>query len=763
MLLATLAVVGGIWHSLHWNWIGCRDLATFVGEENQPVVVRGRVSSQPRWIAADRHQERYSRERGVRSRMVVNITAIRDQGKFRRASGKVVTFVDGKVDGVGTGDEVEFAGKLSVIRPTSNPGEYNLRSFFRGKRTFCWMNLHSPDVLKSRPAGNPVTATASFVRVSLDSLLREYLGNETAPLASAMLLGNRDLLDRSTRDHFMLSGTVHLLAISGLHVGILAGLFCWLPRTRIISRRQGLVLTVLFVLAYAWLVEFRPPVTRAAILISVYCGCRWIGRTPFSFNTLALAALVILIVNPAELFGAGAQLSFLAVASLIFARQWIIPHGSDDPIDRLIETTRPWNERLLRYTGDRIYMAMAGSAFIWIFAVPAVATQFHVVAPIALLANPFLLIPIAIGLSCGLGIVVFGFWLPPLARLMATGCESSLQWIQSTVNASVQIPLGHWWTSGPSTTAVIGFYLILVIVFVRFHGIRFHWLAGGFLLWVVACWLAPNWLHQQAQCRRDTLRCTVMDVGHGGCVLLELPKGKNMLYDCGSFGSPRKAQRSASGVLWDQGIRRLDAVVISHADSDHFNGLPALAARFAIDQVIVSDRFLHHLDGHPMALAMLDDLREKGVSVRTVHCGDLLDFGSDVSINVLSPPPSGFPGSNNANSIVLEIEYRGKTMLLPGDLEREGLDQLLETGRRDYDIVMTPHHGSSASRPVDFLEWCEPEVAITSCRRGKNVELSELNSDFRDRMFLHTGYDGAVQVAISSNGVAVRTWRDDPW
>ncbi len=762
-MLGALFILGGVWHNLHWNWIAYRDIGTFAQLDATPVVVRGKIRGQPKWSAADTEQQKYSRPRGPRSRLVLAVDSIRDHGIFRPAYGYVEIFADGKFAALTAGDRIEVAGSLSAVGPPTNPGDFNTQDYFRGRRTLCWLDLNHADSLTPISHGNRLARSLSHFRSHLDQLLWLYLSPTNAPLASAMLLGNRDQLALVTRDNFLLSGTVHLLAISGLHVGILAGLFLVLPRFGLLSRRQGLFLTMLFVICYAALVEFRPPVTRATILICIFCYCRWIGRTAVSFNSLALAGIVVLVINPVQLFGAGAQLSFLAVGTLIFFKNWITVPRSTDPIDRLIEsshsTCERWRGQILQFT----YSAFAVSAIIWLFALPAVASQFHIVAPIALLANPLLLVPLFFSLVFGLGILLFGSWFPPLAHLLASGCNASLWLIQETVQTSSQIPGGHWWTAGPTTIAVLVFYSALWLIYLKFHNHKIHWVIVAVLMWFVLGWWGPDWRASRTAKNRQNLLVTVLDVGHGGCVLLQLPGGKNLLYDCGSFGSPKHAQTTASALLWENRIHHLDAVIISHADSDHFNGLPALAEKFAIDRVLVTPRLKNKATQVPMVSQLLESLASQGIHIQQVSQGTPLNFLSPGNLKILSPPHEGLPGSDNANSIVLAIEFDGFRMLLPGDLEATGLDQLLASKDCHYDIVMAPHHGSKNSRPTEFLAWCRPDIVIVSAGRGKNTEIPLfLPDDLHSRIF-HTGNTGALRVEVKKERLNIRAWTEQPW
>ncbi len=762
-LLVAIFAFAGLWHHAHWHWIGPSDIGTWASEDAAPVMLRGTIASQPRWIAADPAQEQFARPRGIRSRFQVDVTDIRQVNRFVPASGKVEVFVDGQVGGLRSGDEIEFCGMLERTAHPTNPGQFDFGDYFRGRRILCWINVDHPDCLDLRVTSLTPMQWMSRLRGDLDQVLWRYLSPEYAPLASAMLLGNRDQLDRMQRDNFLLSGTVHLLAISGLHVGILAGLFLMLPRLGLISRRKGLLLTVIFVLTYAWLVEFRPPVLRAAILITVYCYCRWIGRTPISFNSLALAALVVLAINPTELFNTGAQLSFLAVGSLIFARHWLVLPVSDDPIDRLLRESSSWRERLMHQAGRKLYTAFAVSAIIWLMAVPLVAARFHVLAPIALLVNPFLLIPVTASLILGFGVLLTGWICPPLAAVLGLGCNGSFGLIQATVDACRTIPLGHFWTSGPPLLAIFVFYAAVIVAFLCVRQFRFRSFAAAIVLWWVAGWLVPDWYDYHRAQQRSGLTCTVIDVGHGSCVLLELPEGKNILYDCGSFASTRQASENASAVLWQRRIRKLDAVILSHADSDHFNGLPELADRFPIETIVMSRAMRDQASLTPMIALLLDEIRAQDIDIRLVSRGDRLEINRAVEMRVLNPPLEGSCDSDNSDSIVLEVGWGDRRILLTGDLEGPGMDRLLQTPGHPYELVTAPHHGSKNSRPREFFQWSRPQYVVVSSHRGKNLGLQQfLPEPDRSRVF-HTGFDGAVRLEMKGERVAIRTWTSDPW
>ena len=416
LLLCVLAL-GGTWHNLQWNWIGKRDIATFGKYGPNPIVVRGTIAKQPIWLPVS-EREFGSQQNTERAKLDLRVDSIRDGEKFLPASGTLQIFCNGRTLGLSTGERIEAIGNLAPVSYPTNPGDFDFQKFMRRQHILCRLEASTHDSIQKLETGNPFHRFISQLRTRLDEILWQYLKPTHAPLASAMLLGNRSQLTPESREAFLISGTIHILAISGLHVGILAGFFLFVTRFGFVPRRLGLWGTIAFVFFYAILVEMRPPVTRAAVLISVFCYCRIIGRTALSFNSLAFAAIIVLVINPMELFAAGAQLSFLAVATLIHFKGWLKLPPSSDPIDQLIEKSLTNRERMQKYCLRLSYSAVAVSAIIWLIALPAVASQFHIVAPVALLANPILLLPLFSSLFFGTGLLFLGANIEKEGRLI---------------------------------------------------------------------------------------------------------------------------------------------------------------------------------------------------------------------------------------------------------------------------------------------------------------------------------------------------------
>ena len=208
---------------------------------------------------------------------------------------------------------------------------------------------------------------------------------------------------------------------------------------------------------------------------------------------------------------------------------------------------------------------------------------------------------------------------------------------------------------------------------------------------------------------------TVLDVGHGSAVLLELPDGTLSLYDCGSLSGGDRAADAVAGAVRAAGRARLDSVIVSHADADHFNGVPALLDLVPIGRVVLGPRFA--AGGQDDAVALLDLLDDRGVPIDRVAAGARRRAGPTV-LTVRHPPPERPPGvSDNARSVVIQIEHAGRTVLLTGDLEgpaQTALTAALAAGGVRADVLLAPHHGGKSSNPAGLPAALAPRIVIAS-------------------------------------------------
>ena len=292
---------------------------------------------------------------------------------------------------------------------------------------------------------------------------------------------------------------------------------------------------------------------------------------------------------------------------------------------------------------------------------------------------------------------------------------------------------------------------------------RFDW---KWQVATLALWIAAGFGVAGMGRHADRLECTFLAVGHGTCVVLELPGGQTLLYDAGSLGSPEGATQAVASFLWSRGITRIDAVVLSHADLDHYNAMPGLVERFPIGMVYVSPLMFDPwaTDGQLTGPNYLKEtLAGAGVPLREVWMNDRLRTAdSGVVIDVLHPPRTGVAGRDNANSILLSIEYAGHSILLPGDLESPGIEAVMAEPALDCEILLAPHHGSANSDPPGFAAWCTPEwVVVSGSHPASGGDLVAKSYQGEGAQVLHTADLGAARFSLGPDWLKVSTFHGD--
>lgn len=722
-LLASIALGGAAWHHWQWNLFSTDELARFAIDEQTPVAIEAVVLQSPRSIAAPMPTPLRAIPINERSRMRLAVTAIRDVTQWRPARGICQMTVDGQVRGVRAGDRVRVFAQLRDIIPPLNAGEFDYATFARTERELCALATDSTAaviVLASGPRWT-VTHSIDHIRENWRRTIQQTLPPAEAPVAEALLLGSMNSLPRERTLAYLRTGTIHVLVVSGMHLSLLVGVFYGAMRLGVLPRRIALSCVLALVVFYVLLTGAEPPVMRAGVMAALVCLALWYGRRVVNLNSLAAAAIIVLLWNPAELFQAGTQLSFLCVATLIWFGQRQLDRQPLDPLDRLILTSLPLPLRLLRAVGQSTWFTIAATTAVWLTAMPLVMFQFHLVPWSAVPISPVVFLLVAIAISTGFAWLMVGWMVPPLGAMLGTVCGWSIAGMDSVVVWASQFRWGYLWTPGPALWWVLGAYALWIVVYYAryLRSIR-RWSIGLGCVWVAAGFMAP--LLRSAP--SDTLQCSFVAVGHGTCVVLQTPDRRTLLYDAGALRSPEDAAGIIAGYLWSRGVTQLDGIVLSHADVDHYNAVPDLLDYFRVAAVYVTPHMwpgqLDATDQSGPAL-LRRQLEARGARIETLEMGDRLQLG-DVTAEVLHPNLLGVIGTDNANSMVLGVEYHGRRILLPGDLEALGIDFLLAQEPYDCDVLLAPHHGSLRSDPPGFAAWSMPEWVVISGNRSEGAD-----------------------------------------
>lgn len=805
LLTAALAAAGGAYHHHRWFDVDPDDLAASLGDLPEPAWVRGHVEE----VVGLRTRE--ARAPGqpprTRTRFTLRIDAVGDGSTFSPRSGRADVSVQGNRSDLAAGQPVQVAGRISRVAGPLNPGEFDRRAFLQAQGIRLAMTVDEPAGVLADPGGrwSGGAGWLGAIRAWSRDRLIDGLDPRAASLATALVLGRRDDIDPEVVDAFARTGTTHLLAVSGLQLQVMAWAIGMGLVVIGVPRRLRYLLVGSAAAGYALLVGCSPSVMRSMVMTVAFCTAMFASRTTGPADALALAGVLTIVANPSAVFDVGCQLSFLAVGALF----WLMPaagaigealrvrvFGPPDVLDEVEAWHQAPGRRLLSWAGRHAARLAAASAIVWCVAAPLSALRFHLVSPagillniplvpltsLALLAGAFKLTMAALAaLLAALaapsawlagplawGVALAGAVVVGLERLSGGVVGGSLRLVEVVATRGAAVPWGTWYAPGPPATSVAIFYVLLLVAAYLMHAgprregpppvlRRSRYLAWG----AVSAWCVPGWMFAGPGPPAD-LEAEVLAVSHGLAVVIATPDGETFLYDCGRMDDPGVGRRVVAPALWARGVSRLDAVFLSHADDDHYNGLPDVLDRFDVGEVVVPEGFVGR--DNPAAVNLLRIVRARGVPVREMVAPASRPAGSTRMVAV--HPPAGWDAaSDNARSLVLDVSRQGRSLLLTGDVEQVGLAELLSRPEPDrpVDVLLSPHHGARAANPPRLYDWARPRVVVASQKpptAGVVDALTPLES--RDIVLLRTWQAGAVSLRWSPAGVVASGFLDGP-
>lgn len=565
-----------------------------------------------------------------------------------------------------------------------------------------------------------------------------------AALVRAIGTGDRAGLDPATSESFARSGLAHVLAVSGLHLVVVAAGVERLLRAALLRieplaarwdvRRLAAALGLPLVVLYALATGGGFPVVRAAIAAAAIAGATLLDREGDAANGLGLAALGVLAAEPGALLDPSLQLSLASVAGLV---------ALAGPLRRALPVRRPppgtWRARLAEPLLGGLCATLAAS----LATAPVLALHFRRLPALGILAN-LAGVPIGTALTAATAVAaaLAGAW-PPLALPLLWACRPLATALLAVSDAAAAPSFAVIGVASPGP-ALAGLACALALSLGRLRGWRRRAAAAAF----AACLALPGPIRALAARQRGVLEVLFVSVGQGDATLLRLPDGRAVLVDAGGTfpGGPDPGARDVVPLLRDLGVTRLATVVASHPHPDHVLGLPAVAAAFAVDQVI--------LGGGPPGAAAAAALAALPPPT-PLPPGGALALG-EVRLERLD---AGDPAlEENDASLVLRVTYGRTAILLPGDLAEAGEAALLATGRQlRADLVKVGHHGSRTSSGEPFARAVGPAFAVASVGAGNRWGFphAEAVARWRAAGAAWRQTDGGA-LRFVSDGVAIR-------
>lgn len=660
-----------------------------------------------------------------------------------RVRGEARINVDGvrreRLRGLSRGARVALWARVSEPRRPGNPGGRAVR----GPVALFGSTKSGLLVRELEPGPAPWRAVASLRNRIRERLRAGGFPVEVRAVVAAMLIGDRTLAPPETERAFRDAGTLHLMAVSGLHVSLLGLLLHGAAVSAGMRRRHALLLLLAVLPLYAALCGGRPSVVRAALMaVVVILGLRR-GLFGEAMNGLGLAALILLAFAPWNALDVGFQLSFGATLAIVAAFR------PRDPAEVSWERPARWRTWILVPLGVTLAAQLASFPIIaWHFG-RVVFGGLLVAVPAGLLAGPVL----------GLGFA----WL----ALADAGPPGEALGALLTICAQALIGLSEWGAGlsfgafpvarPPAVWLLLWLVLAGIVLVVR--GARRTLPAA--LLVVLALSTLP--LSEPGD---GTLRLTALDVGMGDALVVGLPGGGALLVDAGTaFPSWSAGEAIVAPFLAERRYRRLRAAIPTHGDLDHVGGFPAVFRDFGVDEVWEGAGTAD--DGRHAVRWMHRERRRRGIPVRRLRAGERFERGG-VRFSVLLAGESG-PGREerpNERSLVLAVDYAGRRLLLTGDAGEATERALIARygAALRSDVLKVGHHGSRSSTSPDFLAAVAPRVAIVSVRADPRRRLpDELVLERLRRAgarVFRTDRSGAVTVAVGPDGrLSVSTFR----
>jgi competence protein ComEC len=624
-------------------------LAADLSERPRVVTATGFVTSEPK-VASNGF-----------ATFLFKVESLEFEGETRSTSASLFVRWRGNLE---FGDELKLFGIAEPIEPPRNPGEFDMRSYLARQdvRRGLFVRYAEDGTLLGKSAGNSILRAAQKSRAWMQRIICRGLDDspQAQNFLSGIVLGLRHQTPEDIEEPFQQTGTLHLFAVAGLHVGIIARLLWILATVARLSRRWATAVIIPLLLFYAAITGLHISSIRAAVMSSVLLAGFFFERKVFVFNSLAAAAFLLLCWNTNEFFSTGFQLSFAVVGGIVVLAdqlsKWLRQLGATDPF--LPRNLVSGSRRAIENGYEFFCRSGSVSLAAWIGSLPLMYWYFHLVTPSSLYAN-LLVVPIA-----------FFILAIALLSLVAAPIGSGLSIIFNNANwslASAVIALVHWFAQLPAS----------------------HYYVGD-LGW-------PKTL---------AARITVLDLGAGGAVHVQSSRA-DWLFDC---GSARDYERVLRPYLHAVGVNGIDGLLLTHGDSLHIGGAESLFGDFPprvlIDNLAPDRSTIHHR------------LRELFLKRRLVgSMPEQFSISSKVTAKILFPPPDLNARKADDQALVVQMAVGNAKILFNSDNGYATETALLKSGANlSSDVLIKGQHHSGNSGADAFLEAVRPRLIVATSR-----------------------------------------------
>ena len=715
--------------------------------------------------------DNYPTVKNGRQPIHLRVESIRWDGVERAVTGRVLMRV-------GTAPRYRYGQPLQATGLLSDPpifDTFDYREYLARKGIHSQLDSPRLELLDGPPEGLPLYRILYALRLRGEGVINRLLPEPYAALANGMLLGIETGIPDELYEEFRITGTSHVIVISGSNVAIVSGVL--MASFNRLWKRRAIWPTLAGIGAYALLVGGDPAVLRAALMGSLFVVATVLNRQSTALLSLGVACWGMTLLNPLTRWDVGFELSLAATAGLI-----LFSPGLTAAVQRIWPMHFTWGGYLvggLAAQGSQLLLGLLQDGLLVTLAanlttLPLVVYYFGKLSLVSLLTN-FLIAPVQplIMLWGGAGLLVglTGIWF--VAQPLLWVAYLCLVWTVAMVRWSAALP---WASVDILGYGVGGLTLTYGLLFAwHWRGklaqvVRWRPVLNGAVVWrwvgtagLPALAVGALLLWQVLLSRPDGyLHLYFLDIGQGDGILVQTPSGRQMLIDGGSDPQRLFAQLGRAMPFWD---RSLDLVVATHPDWDHMGGQMELPARFAVDEALVSETLREHKD----FAGWLAVMESAGVEIATQGENGWVDLGDGVALWVLWPPPEEeMPPvedeDKNERSLVLRLVYGEFSVLLTGDAGLPAEKAMLKNGQPlAAHILKVGHHGSRNSTGPEFVQAVQPEVAIIQVGENRYGHPDEsVLATLAGRLLLRNDLHGQIHVRSDGADMWIDTERGNP-
>lgn len=643
------------------------------------------------------------------------------------------------------GDVLRIKGKLEKPIGQKNFGEFDYELYLARKKIFNYINIwQEKDIRKiGENDSNFLVSFSLSAKDKIKEITKKTLPPPYNYLLIGMLLGEKSFIPPYLKEIFTEAGIMHILAVSGLHVGIIAMALLALLSMLKLPKKLKLFTLILILIMYASITGFRPSVLRATIMFILLIGGKLINRSRNLNISLFFAAFLILLANPLILYDAGFLLSFIVTFFII---------NLSPILQGLFSKIVVW-----------IKNPLSVSTAAWVGIFPLSAYFFSKVSIISIISNIFI-IPLT-GIAVILGFITFfiGTASISLAGIIANINYLVLNLITLIAKSFSSLPFAFIYVAQPSIMVIILYYLtVFFIIEISYKKILSHKIKKKAALIVLS--VALLLIIIQVFYPTDNLKVNFINVGEGDCILIEAPNKINILIDGG--GTPQSNFDVGSKVvipyLRRKGINEIDLLILTHPHLDHLEGLLTVLKELKVNMVLDSGLTCDSSEYKEFISLIL----KKGIPYHKAKAGDNFIFNNSLEIFLLNPLyDSDFYDESDFNnaSIVVKLFYKNADFLFTGDIEETTEKKLLVWQNiLQSDILKVGHHGSSTSTNLEFLDKVDPSIVVITV--GKNhfghpsQKIIERLEDKNIQIY-RTDEDGTIIIRTNGQEYWIRTLR----